>query len=416
MTTLPAQRRVKVQMGVVRPPPPARLPPLLALLALGDTRGEPMALRHPDAVMKAVRDETTGMTAEQLRLSAGYDPNALPGLNSRAPSRLRDAVRLAFAGGAQAVDLIYVRIPGILPWDIDRPELVEILTPFLEGLHETMLVLPDSAGPPSLGPALAEPPEKAWRRLQRFVELHHSGWSDRYQVVLLDAPAAKGVPPVPLAGDLSLCRWRGEEEGLGRHGWRSAAAAIGGMLVADGGLVVRRVDGRSMTLPPGRPVTRDRRLDLGMRKEYEAAPPSTYFLEMNIDSRRESATLVGEASLRAPILAWPLPALRTVKSLHRRLVMAADLFTFRPIHDANAIALGLALNHVLQPFARAGVVVGPEGRGQPRVSHDMIKDAAAPGLLATVSAQLRPWCHSVQLRVEVHAGSSSSVTLSAEAP
>ncbi len=416
MTTLPAHRRVKVQMGVVRPPPPARLPPLLAMLALGDTRGEPLAPLHPDAVMKAVRDESTGVTAEQIRLSAGFDPSTIPGLNSRTPTRLRDAIRLAFAGGAVAVDLIYIRIPGALPWEIDRPELVELLTPFLEGLHETMLVVPDSAGPPRLGPTAVEHPERAWDRIARFVQQHHSGWSDRYQIALLDAPEAGGVPPVALAGDVSLCRWRGEEEGLGRHGWRSAAAAVGGMLVSEGGLVVRRVDGRSMTLPPGRQILRDRRLDLGMKEQYVPPSPSTYFLELDIDPRRDHATILGECSLRAPTLAWPLPALRTVKSLHRRLVMAADLFTFRPVHEANAIALGLAISHVLQPFARAGVVVGPDGRGQPRVGHDMIKDPAAPGLLATVSAQLRPWCHSVQLRVEVHAGASSAVTLSTEAP
>jgi hypothetical protein len=85
--------------------------------------------------------------------------------------------------------------------------------------------------------------------------------------------------------------------------------------------------------------------------------------------------------------------------------MAAELFTFQPVHSAQAVNMALAIAHVLRPFVDAGVIVGPDGRGLPIVDAEALRDPAAPGLVATLAVQVRPWCNVVRLKVDVQAGS-----------
>lgn len=406
MSALATHRRISVKVGAAGVPLPPGIPPLLAMVVLAPPSAPFLSDLYPDAVVRAPNLRRESVTVEQVRLSNGQDVSRLPGLNGTAPSLLRDAVRLAFSAGAGSLDVVSIRIEGVMPWELDHPLLVEILEPLLEDLHETILLYPDLCGPPQLGPGAVTDSNQLWLRISRFLRLHRDGWSDRYQTVFLDAPDdGRAVPPLPLAADVAMVRWRGSLAQRVAHGWRSGAAALGGLLVADGGVVIQRVDGRYIPLPPGRWSKPSRETALRREPPAPLAPPSSTFVELDLDARTGMARVEGEMSFRAPSGAWPLPALRTVKSIHRRVVMAAELFTFQPVHPVQAVSLALAIAHVLKPYVEAGVIVGSNGQGLPIVDADVVRDPAAPGLVATLAAQVRPWCNIVRLKVDVQAGS-----------
>jgi hypothetical protein len=102
---------------------------------------------------------------------------------------------------------------------------------------------------------------------------------------------------------------------------------------------------------------------------------------------------------------WALPSLRTVKAIHQALTRAAEMFVFRPVQKVEAIALQTAIEMVLTPFYNLGIVVGPDGEGLPEVVGDAIPDYEEPMLTADLSAQVRPWCQSISLRIMVKSGS-----------
>ena len=54
-------------------------------------------------------------------------------------------------------------------------------------------------------------------------------------------------------------------------------------------------------------------------------------------------------------------------------------------------------------------MVGPDGQGQPIVSGSAIKDSSAPMLAVDLSAQIRPWFQSVNLKVMVRNGEQPEV-------
>ena len=108
---------------------------------------------------------------------------------------------------------------------------------------------------------------------------------------------------------------------------------------------------------------------------------------------------------------WSLPALRTVKAIHHRIMFAAEQFVFRPVDSVNAFSLVTALDIVLRPFVEGGALVGPSGEGGPVLTGDTIRNRDAPGLVAEISAQLRPWCQDVKVRVAVDPGQQPSIDI-----
>ena len=68
-----------------------------------------------------------------------------------------------------------------------------------------------------------------------------------------------------------------------------------------------------------------------------------------------------------------------------------------------------ALEMVLTPFYNLGIVVGPNGEGTPQVSAVALPDYAEPMLSADLSAQIRPWCQNISLKVMVKSGSQPQI-------
>jgi hypothetical protein len=116
---------------------------------------------------------------------------------------------------------------------------------------------------------------------------------------------------------------------------------------------------------------------------------------------------------RAPVGQWTIPALRTVKALHWQIVRASSLVTFQLVNPAQTFALQVAINEAIRPFVQAGVLVGPDAAGPPTVTTEMIRDPSAPGLVANISAQIRPWCRDIKIRVGLRSGGTPEIEMRA---
>jgi hypothetical protein len=96
--------------------------------------------------------------------------------------------------------------------------------------------------------------------------------------------------------------------------------------------------------------------------------------------------------------------------IHQRLVEAADMFVFRPAREIEATALGASVELVLDPFFKKGIVVGPNGSGAPVVTSGVTRSRTEPGLYVDLTAQVRPWCQQVAVRVMVKTGEQPLLT------
>lgn len=397
--------RVTVGQAERQPEPGAAVP--LAFIALQPAEGPMVGERLPQSRVRAPRVGRDGLSVEQLRFDPRADLSALPGLSGPAPSRLRDAVRLALAAGAAFCDALIVRVPGALPWELARPELRDALGPLLDSLYGAVIGAPDLLGPPALGPTDPLPPEARQERALANLAALAPGLRSRHQLGLFDPVGPDLVHDQAAASaagsaDLALCGWRGGSADLSAHGWRSAAAVVAGLLARPDHPMIHGVDGLSVDLPRGRPRPSDRPARLGAWAEGPPGPDESD-LRIHLQVSGDRATPLGDATLRRPLLTWPLPALRTASILHLRLLRAAEAFVFRPVQPIHAFALGMALEQVVRPLAEAGVIVGGEGRGAPQVRADVSRDPAIPGFVAEVTGQLRPWCRAVNIRVAVRA-------------
>jgi hypothetical protein len=403
------QRRVQVRVSTVRTA--SRRPASAGLCVVGvcPPRWPWLSQRYPHARVTDTRFATESAAVEHLRFTPGQEVDGLPGLSPRAPSRVRDAVRLALAAGAPSVDVVLARAGSLLPWDLDDPEVAGLLDPFLNQLPEAVLVYPDAGGPCPVTPPTRRAEGATWARLERMIRVHRAGWRARYQVALLDC--AEGDDDIvralaePIVGDAALCRFVGSAPRLARHGWRSAAAAVGALVLTPGATVMAGISGRAIDLGPGRSVRSDRRAELGFARSSPAPVPhdGSPFVDLALDDDLDRAVVLREPTLREPMGDWSLPALRTVKSIHHRIVQAAEAFVFRPVDVAQGLALVLSLQETLRPFTAAGILLGPDGVGPPRITGDIDKSPHTPGLLADVTAQVRPWCRGVNVRVAVRA-------------
>ncbi len=417
MGTAPSNRqgRVRVRVGLVRsePLPDAAVP--LVLLAVVPPDAPRYAERFPNNRVRATRDGGDHSAVEHLRFLGREDLSGLPGLSSVAPSSLRDAVRLAASAGAPYVDVLIARHRDSELGLFGSDELVGLLGPSLNLLPGAIVVFVDAAGPPPTSPRDTRPTEARQELLYRTICAHAPGLMERYQIGLLDLVG----PPDPILGrlpsaDVGLVRWVGSSERLRAHGWRSGAAAVGGMLCQPDRLMTTGPEDATLDLGPGRKIRVDRRVLLGLEP---ATPPirasDRALLQLVLDPTDDQARVAGEDTLRRPVGAWPLAALRTLKILHLRVVRAAEPFVFRPVQPLHAFALSMAVQEVLGPLTAAGVLVGPDGSGPPKVSSGLVTDPGAPGLSATISAQIRPWCRSVEIRVGVSSGERATVEVAA---
>lgn len=364
--------------------------------------------RLPDAVLRHV-GAAPAAGAEVLRLGQGFEPSLLPGIADG--SRLRDAARLALASGLTQIEVILVhpdaRSNGA---SLADPRLFALVSPLLDELPGALVVVSDAAGPPQHGPHPPDP-ARGLTQLAALLRLLAPVLRARFQVGMIGLG-----PELPRDGlaealvrdqDVVLVGWSGP--GVAGHAWRDAAAALAGLA---GPLeVIHGVEGRRLSLPPGRPSPTRRRADLGLDQEIGDAPADLPMVRLSVDADGVGATVEGDTTLRGGRGEFVLPALRTVKTLHHLVVSAAEAFVFRPVDTAHALSLMTALDFCVRPFVAAGLLIGPGGKGAPTIEAAVERNPAAPGLSATVCAQLRPWCHEIRLKVGVHDRASARLEI-----
>jgi len=332
-------------------------------------------------------------------------------LDARVPSRVRDSVALCLTAGAPEVDVVLARTGDAMPWDLDKRTVYELFESFLDDLPGSSIVFPDLGGPPVVGPGTDIPSLERTRRFVQSAQRIARGLVQRYQVGLVDAPDIASEDELDLlrglvGTDLALCRWSGERHRLRAHGWRSAAAAVGGLVAGDGAAVGRGLVGRTFGLPPGRVFARSRAHSLELNRRF--VPPTATdesAVLLRLHPTKETAEPVSEPTFRQPVGEWTVPALRAVKIIHHQLVRTAEKFVFRNADDSQAVALASSLQRSLRPHANRGLLVGAGGEGLPEVRGGVVTYPGEPGLNATVTAQLRPWSQQVVVRVAVKPGS-----------
>jgi len=411
----PPERGVSVHIGRTRPAPVVPGRPALCVAGVCPGEAPWLADLFPDAVVHDTRFRSAAAAVEHVRLRSRHDVQRLPGLTSRVPSRVRDAVRVALTAGVPQVDVVIARSRGAMPWDLERREVTELFEPFLAELLGAAVVLPDIGGPPDLGPGTADPPDVVLKRTSTAIRRLSDVFQQRYQVGLFDVPALDAERRVELfrrvaGADIALCRFTGSEHALATHGWRSAAAAIGGLLAANTTEIGTGLVGRVVPLPPGRAIARNRGELLALDEPAAAGEAGDDALvTLALHRKRDRAVVTGDASFRKPVGEWSLPALRTVKAVHHRLVQTAERFVFRAADDAQAMALANALEQSLRVWTAQGMLVGAGGAGAPSIRGGVDAIPGQPGLHAVVDAQLRPWSHNVVVRVAVRPGEQPEV-------
>ena len=411
ITTLSRPRRpVSV---AVRPAPARRsretLPDLVMLAVLpGD------ASRVGDTLPSCVVRDTSGdgqdAFVEHLRLRGREGLAALPGLSNREPTRLRDAVRIAMGAGASAVDVVLVKVPGLRPWDLAADDVVHSVTPILSTMVGAVIVFPDLTGPPDVGHVVDEGDEARVERVRQVVKAYGTHLTEAYQVAFLDCPPLSGDRVRDLLyaaanSDCALFRWRGSVRSMARHGWRSAAALAGGVVASSAGNVLAPVSGVTVPLEGGRSVSTGRReaLAVGPAGQDIHREEDDYIID--VEARGDdTAAILSDSLMRAPMGLWTIPATRMAKVIHYRVMQTASRFVFEQADLPRAVALSTAIQNALAPFADAGLLAGPEGQGRPVVKGSVVRDRSAPGLRLDLAAQLRPWAHSVSVQVSLRPG------------
>lgn len=368
---------------------------------------------YPRAIVRDTRFRDRDCAVEHIRLRSRDNVDGLPGLGGPDRSRVRDAVRLALSVGAPSVDVLLARVSGARPWQLGGADLHEALDDFLEHIPGATLVFPDLGGPIGVGPGTDVDPERRLRDLLDSARAIGRRLPERYQIALFDHPELAGVDDVDIyrglmGSDVGLCRWRGEEDRLREHGWRSCAAVVGGMLGSLGAEVGLSLTGRSIHLPTGRAIARHRLAELSLYEETGLQPVHGDDLEtcveLALDSGVERALVLAEPTFRQPVGTWPLGALRAVKVIHKRLMEAAERFVFETVDEAHAVALGVSLRRVLRDFSDRGLLVGPDGQGPPQVEGTPDRTPGQPSLVAVIDATLRPWSQKVSVQLSLRPG------------
>lgn len=413
-------RKVDISIGVVPTDTRSDLPVGAAILGVLPPDHPWLPQVYPSAVVRATRYQSREESVAHMRFVPAQRLDGLPGLDGTSPSLLRDSVRLALSAGAPFVDIVVVRAGELQPWDVDSDVALGVLAPYLSELMETQVCVPDAVRPPG---APDSDPDTQIERLLRVLRGLREAVRDNYQILYLDYPSGAedllgSVVNRAGSADVALCRWTGAARPMGAHGWRSAAAAMAGFQARADADLTGGSAGLAVRLSEGRRVRVTRHAELLPGLQRSAPRPMDQLVDLalhpaagNPGSPDTYAMVRDEPALRHPVGQWSLPALRTVKAIHHRIMFAAEQFVFRPVDSVNAFSLVTALDIVLRPFVEGGALVGPSGEGGPVLTGDTIRNRDAPGLVAEISAQLRPWCQDVKVRVAVDPGQQPSIDI-----
>ena len=422
---LVSRRNVAVEIGVLRPPPvtnryiPACVVGCLSIDAPSPADAAPgQVIRRAAGHTVTAAGEHVDVAIEHLRFTPGQSLRHLPGLDAREPSLLRDTVQLLLDAGATFIDVLIGRASGRGAADLHDPLIVELLSGDLDEMQGALLVYPDAGGPVQVKPQAEVPAADRLERLLQLVKRQAPAWAERHQIALFDAP--RGAEDLLSSffdrcgsADALMCRWEGAADRLEAHGWRSAAAVVAGASLLNIDDLASTTVGFPVNLGAGRAVHADRRARLAPAVPASVAPAGLPLTTVRLHPRHNTATVEGDLSLRRPAGAWTLPALRTAKAIHYVIRRATEPFVFRPVQGMELYALTSALTLALEPYQISGVLTGPAGEGGPEISGAVIRDADTPGFLVDVTAQLRPWCHQVRMKVTLHQNQEPSVALTA---
>lgn len=411
LTSSPRNRRpVSVDVGV-RPVQRQKdeAPPTLCFVGIAPPDWPWLSKLYPRALVRDTRFGDMDAAVEHVRFQARDAVDALPGLECSDPSRLRDSVRVALGAGARTVDVVLARIKGAKPWDLDHPDLVFGIDPFISNMVGTSMVYPDIGGPVGVGFGTEEDLDIRVERFVKTVRAHASRWVERYQIGLLDDPGASGdlghrVLASCAGVDGALVRWVGEAPMLRKHGWRSSAAIIGGMIAAGEGNVLMPFAGVRAKLTGGRFVKEGRHHILQTDDSWEAKLPDDDYYVNVMPEPSGHALVRSEPTLRSPVGQWSLPSIRVAKVLSWRINQAVSRFVFETADLGRAVALSSAVTRAVQPYVRAGLLTGPEGDGEPQIRGGVIRNPGEVGLRVDIAAQIRPWAHKVNVQVNLRPG------------
>ena len=139
--------KVVVRTGLIRTPVREDAPVVTAIVGVAPPDHGWLTELLPQQTVRSTRYGNRDAAIEHLRFTPGQLLDALPGLDGRQPSGVRDAVALALAAGAPYADLILARAHDANPWDLDREDVRDILVPYLSTLPQAQFALPDAAGP-----------------------------------------------------------------------------------------------------------------------------------------------------------------------------------------------------------------------------------------------------------------------------
>ena len=422
---LVSRRNVAVEIGVLRPPVVTnRYIPACVVGCLAMGAPSPADRRPGQVIRRASGDTTTAAgdpvwaSIEHLRFTPGQDLSVLPGLEGATPSLIRDSVSMMLDAGASFVDVLLGQVTGCGPNDLDSPVLIELLQGDLDQMQGALLVYPDAGGPVQVRPRPAASGSDRLERLLGLVQRQAQAWSERHQIALFDAPEVEPEAMTDFfarcgSADAVMCRWEGDRHRLAAHGWRSASAVVASAALLNIDDLASTTVGFPVNLGPGRAVHADRRERLGPPEPRTPAPAGLPMTTVRLHPRHDTATVESDVSLRRPAGAWTLPALRTAKAIHFVVRRATEPFVFRPVQGMELYALTSALTLALEPYQLAGVLVGPTGDGGPEIDGSVVRDALVPGFLVEITAQLRPWCHQVRMKVTLQQNQDPSVALSA---
>lgn len=379
--------------------------PRLVIVGTGPWSDRFLVDALPHAKVKESRYAPHNLGVEHLRFVPGQAVGALPGLDSEQPSLVRDAVALALCSGCPSVDVLMARSLGSAPWDLSADAPFQLLVQALGEVPGTVVVFPDAAGVPDRDVPDVE-------NLVRVARRYGPALTSHFQTGVLDLPVAAGTNWTGALGnlrhhDFALASWTGDEESIRRHGWRSAAAFLGGR-IAMLDVPMHSVLAAKVPLPGGRTFIRSRRPWLGEPVTERNVPgyASRAVCEVRLAEERGQTvvSINSEPTLREPIGLWDIPLLRTSKVLHHRIVLTANLFVFREANQANALLLQSALQMALEEFVRREVLSGPGGAERPEVHCVPDVVPGQPALLATVAAFLKPWVREMRLEISVQPG------------
>ncbi len=408
-------RPVRVEVGVAPPKRKAERPPDLCVAGIVPPDFPWLSDMIPTALVRNSRFRDEAVVVEHIRLSSPEAARFLPGLSYPFPSRIRTAVQSAFASGAKVVDVVLARVKGRAPWELDAPEFKFGIDPFVADMVGTTMLYPDLGGPAPLSRGESIPGEEKVQRMIRAIENLAPTWRERYQLALVDALPVYGelearLLRACLLKDLSLVRFEGDAGQLVRHGWKSGAAHVAGFLAAQPGNVLTPLQGQKLRLGEGRYFNPGRRARLQFHRSPVPVENSTEDMYVRVHlTGNDQAAVLSEPVLRGPVGGWTIPATRVIKVIHWRIMESSSRFVFERADTARAVAIGVQVGRSLEPYAKAGVLVGASGSGMPSVRGSVVRDPAAPGLRVDISAQVRPWAHSVNIRVSMRPGAAPQI-------